>query len=63
MSRWDSAAIVLNTSEDLPDPLTPVNTVRRRFGRSRETSLRLFSRAPRTWITSWESALLFTLST
>src|SRR5262245_45346802 len=48
MSRWDSAAIVEKTSELLPDPETPVNTVNRRFGMSRLTSRRLFSRAPRT---------------
>src|SRR5690625_5071054 len=30
--RCDSAAIVPNTNELLPDPETPVNTVRRRFG-------------------------------
>src|SRR5262245_7211307 len=50
MSRCDSAAIVPNTSELLPDPETPVNTVSRRFGMSRSTLRRLFSRAPRTWI-------------
>ena len=44
--RCDSAAMVLNTSDDLPDPETPVNTVRRRLGISTLTSLRLFSRAP-----------------
>ena len=32
MSRCDSAAIVPNTSELLPEPETPVNTVSRRFG-------------------------------
>ena len=32
----------------LPEPETPVNTVSRRFGMSRLTSRRLFSRAPRT---------------
>ena len=48
ISRWDSAAIVPNTSEDLPDPDTPVKTVIARFGMSTETSRRLFSRAPRT---------------
>ena len=52
MSRCDSAAIVPNTSEDLPDPETPVNTVKRRFGISTLMSLRLFSRAPRTRIQS-----------
>src|SRR5919201_520663 len=54
--RWDSAAMVSNTSELLPEPDTPVNTVRRRFGISMLTSLRLFSRAPCTRIRSWLSA-------
>src|SRR6187551_1600715 len=48
MRRCDSAAIVWKTSELLPEPETPVNTVSRRFGMSRLTSRRLFSRAPRT---------------
>ena len=48
ISRCDSAAIVPNTSDDLPEPDTPVNTVIVRFGMSSETSRRLFSRAPRT---------------
>src|SRR4051795_247206 len=56
MSRWDSAAIVPNTSELLPEPETPVNAVSRRFGISRLTSWRLFTRAPRTRIRSWLSA-------
>src|SRR3977135_186374 len=56
MSRCDSAAIVPNTSELLPDPETPVNTVSRRFGISMLTSLRLFTRAPCTRIRSWRSA-------
>src|SRR3954452_10064905 len=55
MSRCDSAAIVPNTSELFPDPETPVNTVNRRFGISTLTSLRLFTRAPCTRITSWVS--------
>ena len=50
MRRRDSAAIVSNTSELLPDPDTPVKTVSCRFGMSRLMSRRLFSRAPRTWI-------------
>ena len=54
--RCDSAAIVAKTSELLPDPETPVKTVNRRFGSSRLTSLRLFSRAPWTRIRSWLSA-------
>src|SRR6187200_1054627 len=56
MSRCDSAAIVPNTSELFPDPDTPVNTVRRRFGISTLTSCRLFTRAPCTRIRSWLSA-------
>src|SRR5690625_4175766 len=56
MSRRDSAAIVSKTSELLPDPDTPVKTVRRRLGRSTSTSLRLFSRAPRTLMRSCASA-------
>jgi hypothetical protein len=56
ISRCDSAAIVSKTSELLPDPETPVNTVSRRFGISTLTSLRLFTRAPTTRIRSWLSA-------
>src|SRR5215469_1289314 len=56
ISRCDSAAIVPNTSELLPEPETPVNTVSRRFGISTLRSLRLFTRAPCTRITSWPSA-------
>jgi hypothetical protein len=44
--------MVSKTRDDLPEPETPVKTVNRRFGMSRETPLRLFSRAPRTWMTS-----------
>ena len=54
--RCDSAAIVPNTSELLPEPETPVNTVSRRFTISTLTSLRLFTRAPCTRIRSWLSA-------
>ena len=54
--RCDSAAIVPNTSELLPEPDTPVNTVSRRFGISTLRSLRLFTRAPCTRIRSWLSA-------
>src|SRR6478735_5908686 len=57
MSRCDSFAIVANTSDDLPEPHTPVKTVRRRFGISTLTFLRLFSRAPTTRMTSCESAM------
>ena len=52
MSRCDSAAIVSNTRELLPEPETPVNTVSRRLGISTLMSLRLFSRAPWTRIKS-----------
>ena len=48
--------MVLNTSDDLPDPETPVNTVNRRLGISTLTSFRLFSRAPWMRIRSWLSA-------
>ena len=50
MRRCDSAAIVSKTSELLPEPDTPVNTVMRRLGRSRSRLRRLFSRAPLTSI-------------
>src|ERR687894_684461 len=56
LSRCDSAAIVPNTSELLPEPETPVNTVSRRFGSSTLTSLRLFTRAPCTRMWSCRSA-------
>src|SRR3954452_20417045 len=56
MSRCDSAAIVPNTNELLPEPETPVNAVSRRFGISKLTSWRLFTRAPRTRMRSWLSA-------
>ena len=52
MSRCDSAAMVAKTSELLPEPETPVKAVSRRFGISTLTSLRLFSRAPCTRMTS-----------
>ena len=59
ISRWDSAATVENTSEDFPEPDTPVKTVRRRLGISIEMSCRLFCRAPSTRMTSWaRSAVL-----
>src|SRR3954452_16677978 len=48
--------MVPKTSELLPDPETPVNTVSRRFGISTLTFLRLFTRAPCTRIRSWLSA-------
>ncbi|GAA2658819.1 hypothetical protein GCM10010400_15920 [Streptomyces aculeolatus] len=48
--------MVPKTSEDLPDPETPVKTESRRLGMSSEMPARLFARAPRTLITSWVSA-------
>src|SRR5262245_17282136 len=48
--------MVPNTSDDLPDPDTPVNTVSRRLGISTLMSFRLLTRAPRTRIRSWLSA-------
>src|SRR5664279_192092 len=56
MRRCDSAAIVPNTRELLPEPETPVNTVSRRLGSSTLTSLRLLTRAPCTRVRSWLSA-------
>src|SRR6478609_5709994 len=46
--RWPSAKIVSNARLDLPDPESPVKTMRLSRGRSTETSRRLCSRAPRT---------------
>src|SRR5699024_9697794 len=60
--RWDSAAMVSKTSELLPEPDTPVKTVRRRLGRSTDTFFRLFSRAPLTRMRSWLSAACTCLS-
>src|ERR1700712_3144767 len=57
MRRCDSAAIVPNTSELLPEPETPVNTVSRRFGISTLMSFKLLTRAPCTRIKSWLSAI------
>jgi len=45
--------MVPKTSDDFPDPDTPVKTVSLRLGMSREMSSRLFSLAPRTSMTSW----------
>ena len=47
--RCASAAMVSNTSDDLPEPDTPTNAVMARFGTCTETSRRLFSRAPVTF--------------
>src|SRR6185503_6122492 len=53
--RCDSVAIVSNTIDDLPEPDTPVKMVILRLGIRRETFLRLFSRAPRISIYSWDT--------
>src|SRR5580693_4352012 len=54
--RWPSAKIVSKARLDLPDPDSPVKTIREFLGRSSETSLRLCSRAPRTTRRSATSA-------
>src|SRR5919108_1978472 len=41
--RRHSTAMVSKSTDDFPDPETPVNTVGRPFGMRRVTSLRLFS--------------------
>src|SRR5215472_14379054 len=46
--RWPSAKVVSKARLDFPEPESPVNTIMASRGRSRETSLRLCSRAPRT---------------
>src|SRR3954470_10236433 len=46
--RWPSAKIVSKARLDLPEPDRPVKTMRASRGRSRLTSRRLCSRAPRT---------------
>jgi hypothetical protein len=48
--RCDSTAMVSKTTDDFPDPETPVKTVSRPFRIRRVTSWRLFSRAPVTWM-------------
>ncbi len=55
--RWDSLAIVSKTSDDLPDPDTPVTTVSAGDGMLTVTPVRLFVRA--SWTTSG-GRLLFT---
>jgi hypothetical protein len=50
--RCASVVIVSKTIDDFPEPETPVKIVILRFGMLSETSLRLFSRAPRISISS-----------
>src|SRR6185503_8071640 len=58
--RCDSVAIVSNTMDDLPEPETPVKIVIWRFGIRKDTFFKLFSRAPRISIYSWDTiSLLF----
>jgi hypothetical protein len=58
ISLWLSAAVVLKTREDLPEPDTPVNTVIRCLGISSETFLRLSSRVPRILIEPYITSLI-----
>src|SRR5258708_6247634 len=51
-NRCASAAMVSKTSDDLPEPDTPVKIIIFRLGIFKVTSLRLFSRAPRISIYS-----------
>src|ERR1700730_15601667 len=44
--------MVSKASEDLPDPETPVTTVRVLWGTSKSTSFRLWTRRPRTTMLS-----------
>src|SRR5699024_10662814 len=52
INRWDSAATVSKSSEDLPEPDTPVKTVSLRLGISMLTFFKLLSFAPTTRIYS-----------
>src|SRR6267143_1814330 len=49
--------MVSKASEDLPDPETPVTTVRVLWGTSKSTSFRLWTRAPRTTMLSVDIGL------
>src|SRR3972149_6334258 len=51
-----SAKSVSKAREDLPEPETPVTTVRRSWGSAREMFFRLFWRAP--WIRSHEACVI-----
>src|SRR5436190_13063684 len=51
--------MVSNTMEDLPEPDTPVKMVILRLGMRNDTFFRLFSRAPRISIYSWDTMLSF----
>src|SRR2546421_6323918 len=53
--RRASEAMVSKTMDDLPDPDTPVKRVILRFGMRNDIFFRLFSRAPRIVIYSWDT--------
>src|SRR5579872_535840 len=57
--RRASEAMVSKTMDDLPDPDTPVKIVILRFGMHNDTFFRLFSRAPRIVINSWDTIRSF----
>src|SRR5215813_5606142 len=61
--RRASAAMVSKTMDDLPDPDTPVKMVILRFGMHNDTFFRLFSRAPRIVIYSWDTILSYSVLT
>src|SRR6267143_5784684 len=57
--------MVSKAREDFPEPLTPVTTVIALCGISTLMFLRLWTRAPRTWMDScsgWKSALAWVIS-
>src|SRR6266567_287040 len=54
--------MVSNTNDDLPEPDTPVTTVSRLCGIASETSLRLWTRAPRMKMELSKGVLLLQLS-
>src|ERR1700730_11359624 len=55
--------MVSKTIDDLPDPDTPVKIVILRFGMRNDTFFRLFSRAPRILIYSWDTIRSFSYLT
>ena len=56
--RWPSAYNVSKTSDDFPDPETPVTTTSSLSGISRSRFFRLFWRAPRTRMASREASVI-----
>src|SRR3989442_8889994 len=55
--------MVSKTMDDFPDPDTPVKIVILRFGMRNDTFFRLFSRAPRIVIYSWDTIRSFSYLT